>query len=135
MAASHQHPDTLPNTLSWAGAAACRGIDVDEFFTESKLGIAHVKRICGGCLVREQCLAEALRAEDGSRYGIYGGLTPAERAELADAPPRTGRPLAPCGTPSAYDRHVKNREPIDDACRAAKTGTFRRLRSSGSTVP
>ncbi|MBQ1164392.1 WhiB family transcriptional regulator, partial [Streptomyces sp. A73] len=36
------------------------------------------------CYVRQQCLAETLRAEQGrraySRYGIAGGLTPAERA-------------------------------------------------------
>lgn len=29
--------------------------------------------------------------------------------------------LAPCGTPSAYDRHRRNSEPIDDACRKANT--------------
>ncbi|MBQ1163739.1 WhiB family transcriptional regulator, partial [Streptomyces sp. A73] len=38
------------------------------------------------CYVRQQCLAETLRAEQGrraySRYGIAGGLTPAERAVL-----------------------------------------------------
>ncbi|MBQ1163502.1 WhiB family transcriptional regulator, partial [Streptomyces sp. A73] len=38
------------------------------------------------CYVRQQCLAETLRAEQGrradSRYGIAGGLPPAERAVL-----------------------------------------------------
>ena len=27
--------------------------------------------------------------------------------------------LAPCGTPAAYRRHLRNSEPIDDACRQA----------------
>ena len=27
--------------------------------------------------------------------------------------------IAPCGTPSAYRRHLRNDEPIDDACRDA----------------
>lgn len=36
---------------------------------------------------------------------------------------RTGKPgrpvVAECGTVSAYKRHVRRGEPIDDACRAA----------------
>ena len=35
--------------------------------------------------------------------------------------PHRGQPIAPCGTQSAYTRHVKKGEPIDDACRAANT--------------
>jgi len=29
------------------------------------------------------------------------------------------RPLMPCGTPAAWKRHKRRREPIDDACRNA----------------
>ncbi len=29
------------------------------------------------------------------------------------------RPLAPCGTPSAYRRHLRHREPTCQPCRAA----------------
>jgi hypothetical protein len=36
-------------------------------------------------------------------------------------PKRTGRLLADCGTESAYNRHVRKGEPIDDACRRANT--------------
>lgn len=35
--------------------------------------------------------------------------------------PHRGQPIAPCGTQSAYTRHVKNGEPIDEACRQANT--------------
>ncbi|SDM47434.1 Transcription factor WhiB [Streptomyces sp. cf386] len=147
MSASRQHPDTLPNGLSWADRAACRGYDLELFFSEAAANVAYVKRICKRCPVREECLAEGLRAEDGCRYGIYGGLTPAERTELAaeslrwqakellQAPPkpRTGRKPAKCGTRSAYQRHVKNGEPIDDACRAANTAADNRLRRTGTT--
>lgn len=31
-----------------------------------------------------------------------------------------GRPLAPCGTPSAARRHLDRGEPVDDACRDAQ---------------
>ncbi|MFI1734015.1 WhiB family transcriptional regulator [Streptomyces acidicola] len=139
-------PNTLPNTLSWAEQAACRGRSLGEFFTDSQRGIVSAKRICRICPVREECLTEALRAEDGSRYGVYGGLTPAERAELVATPqptadrkvevpppPKTGRKPAECGTRSAYQRHVRKKEPIDAACRAANTAADRRLRNTGST--
>ncbi|MGW1158455.1 WhiB family transcriptional regulator [Streptomyces sp. NPDC002513] len=126
-------PDTLPNTLSWAERAACRGQELDLFFTDSKTGITAAKRICAACPVREECLAEALRAEDGSRYGVYGGLTKEERAELVDGPRTTGRKPAACGSRSAYQRHVKKGEPIDQACRDANAAASQRLRNSGST--
>jgi WhiB family redox-sensing transcriptional regulator len=142
-----QAPDTLPNALSWALRAACRGYDLADFFSDSRASIRWAKSVCGRCPVREECLAEALRAEDGSRYGIYGGFTPEERAELVAEvhsappseqpkqlpPPRTSRKPAPCGTRSAYQRHVRNGEPIDPACRAANTSADRRLRRTGST--
>jgi WhiB family redox-sensing transcriptional regulator len=117
-----RYPNTLPNALSWADDAACRNYDVDEFFTESKTGVAMAKGVCARCPVSAECLDEALRAEDGSRYGIYGGLTGGERDELVrnglPKRPRTGggKPPAPCGTRSAYDRHKRLGEPVDAAC-------------------
>lgn len=38
-----------------------------------------------------------------------------------------------CGTRSGYQRHVRNGEAIDDACRAANTDADRRLRTTGTT--
>ena len=44
---------------------------------------------------------------------------------------RTGAPgpapSAPCGTVSAYKRHKRNGEPVDDACRQAYNAEARRL--------
>lgn len=37
-----------------------------------------------------------------------------------------GRPKAPCGTDSAYRRHLRNGEDIDDACRRAHTEAGRK---------
>ena len=43
--------------------------------------------VCGRCPVRNQCLEFALASEIGEpndhRWGIYGGLTPKQRADLA----------------------------------------------------
>ncbi len=50
--------------------------------------VAEAKAVCGGCVVRSECLAEALV---GLPYGIAGGLTAAERHGL-----RTGA-VAPAG--------------------------------------
>lgn len=38
------------------------------------------------------------------------------------------KPPAPCGTKSAYERHLRNDEPVDDACRRANTVSKRRQR-------
>ncbi|MFI2911154.1 WhiB family transcriptional regulator [Streptomyces sp. PDY-4] len=147
---STRAPATLPNALSWAARAACQGQDLTLFFSDADAKIRAAKKICAACPVRTACLDEALRAETTSTgAGIFGGLTSDERTELvlarateqaavqgqAPPKPRTGRRPAPCGTRSAYQRHVKKGEPIDDACRAANTAADRRLRTSGSTRP
>ncbi|WP_417510588.1 hypothetical protein [Microbacterium sp.] len=41
-----------------------------------------------------------------------------------------GRPKAPCGTESAYRRHLRNGEPIDAACRDAHAAGRRNARRS-----
>jgi hypothetical protein len=43
-------------------------------------------------------------------------------------PPRPAQPLAPCGTEAAHRRHVRNGEPIDQACRQARNEAGRRRR-------
>lgn len=48
------------------------------------------KAICGGCPVQAACLASALAADE--RYGIWGGYTPDERADLI--PGRHHQPAA-----------------------------------------
>lgn len=46
--------------------------------------------------------------------------------------PHRGQTIAPCGTPSAYTRHVKKGEPIDDACRRANAEA---KRTKGTPTP
>ena len=53
--------------------------------------------------------------------------------EEAPAAKAGGRKLAECGTHSAYQRHVRNKEPIDDACRAANAAAHARYARTGST--
>lgn len=57
-------------------------------------------RICRRCPATDPCLAEAMAAEEGLseqyRYGIFGGLTPDQRAQLdqAEGDPTTRRKTA-----------------------------------------
>jgi WhiB family transcriptional regulator, redox-sensing transcriptional regulator len=71
----------------WRSAAACRDADPDLFFPVSASGnsveqIERAKAVCAACLVRQPCLAFALRT--GQSHGIWGGLSEEERSgELA----------------------------------------------------
>ena len=118
---------------TWRGKAACVGAG-DLMFPEpgNRRGVADAKAVCGPCPVWQQCLTEALAEEHGrskaNRFGIRGGLDTNQRYAMQrrhDATPaakRTytgGKPLSPCGTQGAYDRHIRRKEPIDDACRKA----------------
>jgi WhiB family redox-sensing transcriptional regulator len=80
----------------WRQDAACRGMDPEYFFSSEEIADkrerqereAGSKAICARCEVRDECLGYAIEA--GERYGIWGGLNPAERrayvrSSLADA--------------------------------------------------
>lgn len=109
----------------WTEHAACTPEDTELFFAEGpahlvEVATADARDLCLSCPVMEQCLLWAV--ETRQEYGLFGGLTATERARRfrPRRPGHTGggRRLAPCGTPAAYERHVRNREPIDDACAA-----------------
>ncbi|MFF4834059.1 WhiB family transcriptional regulator [Streptomyces sp. NPDC001315] len=61
-----------------------------------------------------------------------------DQKRAAAAPPAivyaaNGRALAPCGTRSAYQRHVNRGEPIDAACRQANTDASGQWRQTDTT--
>jgi WhiB family redox-sensing transcriptional regulator len=63
----------------WPLQARCSSEEPDALFVT---GAAqhHAKRICGGCPVRGECLAEAL--DNGIEEGVWGGATERERRAL-----------------------------------------------------
>jgi WhiB family redox-sensing transcriptional regulator len=63
----------------WPLKAACRTGDPDALFVDGAAQNA-AKRICFGCVVRYECLAEALDARIDS--GVWGGMTERERRTL-----------------------------------------------------
>ncbi len=75
----------------WQNRAACADLDPDVFFP-SKREVSGVEsseasaalEICRGCPVKVHCLEAALKEEkcEKARYGIRGGVTPAQRYRL-----------------------------------------------------
>lgn len=83
MTASSPDPD-----VSWQDLGACKGMDSELFFGPEQ-GEAQndryvreqaAKAVCKDCRVREKCLEYSLMSRQ--RYGIWGGLTEAERKLL-----------------------------------------------------
>lgn len=77
---SYNHTDVR----GWYDRAACAGMSSDIFYPnrydedDSQFALT----VCGACPVRQQCLDEAIEIEEDAvtrRYGIFGGMTPAER--------------------------------------------------------
>ena len=63
----------------WTTRAACRDVDPDELFVQ---GAAQnrAKTRCFGCVVRTECLADAL--DNRVEFGVWGGMTERERRAL-----------------------------------------------------
>ena len=133
----------------WELKSACKNVEPDVFFSKRTVGLA--KQTCRACPVQMSCLEAALVREDGVakafRIGIVAGQSGSQRwaieqqrkAAAGIAKPKkkpAGRPrgAAPlCGTPAAYQRHLRLKEPIDQACKEANAAARRQYRRTGST--
>ena len=71
--------------MSWRERTACRTVDTAVFFDHTDKGVESAKAICAGCEVRDEWLDERLNMMDPNDldYGVWGGMTPAERAREA----------------------------------------------------
>ncbi len=63
----------------WTAGAACASVDPDQLFVTGAAQ-QQVKRVCSGCPVKIQCLADAL--DNGVDVGVWGGMTERERRAL-----------------------------------------------------
>jgi len=71
----------------WWSLAACRQVDPETFYPldldPGSDGVRAARRVCTGCPVLPECLADTLNSEDPARrWGVIGGTTPDERAAL-----------------------------------------------------
>lgn len=130
----------------WEGRAACRNLDASLFYP-AKGDVEQAERAraaCARCPVREACLASTLadekRLRPSDREGIRGGLDGRERYVMQHGEPKprrrkprrratvAPRKLAPCGTPGAYQRHLRRKEAVDAACATANAARVRSRR-------
>lgn len=65
---------------SWSARGNCARTDPELFFPPRDGDAAEARTTCRACLVRLQCLAYAVVADEP--YGIWGGLDPRERHNL-----------------------------------------------------
>ncbi|MFI7691817.1 WhiB family transcriptional regulator [Nonomuraea sp. NPDC049655] len=72
--------DDYVTAASWMDGALCAEADPEAWFPEHGAPAGPAQTICHACPARAACLAYAL-AED-IPFGIFGGLTPAERQRL-----------------------------------------------------
>ena len=72
--------------MTWMERAYCRGSSPELFYFDagqSKRKNYSVAEFCSKCETRERCLEFALNNEE--RFGVWGGLTPAERSRILSA--------------------------------------------------
>ena len=62
--------------------AACEAVDSEIFFDEDRADEA--KAICATCPLQSKCLSYAVQCEE---FGVWGGATAEERAELRGSRP------------------------------------------------
>ena len=75
--------------------AACKGQEIGIFFDHEDVrgekraaSLAVARGICAQCHIRRTCLTYAI--DTGQQFGVWGGLTAAERTELVVASNRGG---------------------------------------------
>lgn len=72
--------DGPEDPLTWPESALCAQTDPEAFFPEKGTSTRDAKKVCAGCVVRLECLDDALRSSD--RFGVWGGLSERERRKL-----------------------------------------------------
>ncbi len=78
MSVTRQLFGDLPTANSeWQEDAACRGADIDIFFSLDEDDQRHALELCQSCPVREPCLRYAI--EHREMYGIWGGMQESDR--------------------------------------------------------
>ena len=90
-------PVSVAGGRGWRQRAACQGMDSSRFFGPERerapaevARIEAAKRVCAGCAVVPDCRAFALQT--GEPYGVWGGLSEYERAEMLESIPACSSP-------------------------------------------
>ena len=114
----------------------CAGQNPEPWFPDrnNQREMHAAKALCNGCPVKQACLDDALRHETGlgkgSREGIFGGKTPAERyaLERKGTGEQSQRRRISHGTEGGYRTHLRRKEAPCDPCAEAAMQAARRRR-------
>lgn len=95
MAEISRLPSPIQEAYEWQYQGTCRTVDPETFFSpDAERGPrrrnreAAAKALCNVCPVLDQCRQHALRVQEP--YGVWGGLTINERAEIISTSRRAG---------------------------------------------
>ncbi|MHA6782175.1 WhiB family transcriptional regulator [Pseudonocardia saturnea] len=95
MADVRRLPEPVTEAWDWQLHAACRDVDSAMFFHPDRERGPHrtardarAKRVCARCPVLMECRRHALAVQEP--YGVWGGLTEAERARILRTRDRVG---------------------------------------------
>lgn len=96
----------LLRPADWTRNAACDGLDPAPWDGDRPDLLPLARQVCARCPVADACLDDAITM--GEAYMVRGGLTPAERndvARLRGAPKASPAGRWQHGTPSGYKAH------------------------------
>ena len=68
-------------SIEWMIFANCGDQEPSTFFPKDGAGVDIAKRICMGCVVREDCLEYAIVTKQD--YGVWGGTSERERRKIS----------------------------------------------------
>ncbi len=64
----------------WQQRAACRGLDVELFYSTEEDDLRAAVRVCRTCPVRRECLTSAMTSEE--LFGVWGGTLEHQRRRV-----------------------------------------------------
>lgn len=67
----------MTTETDWEDEAQCKGMDTELFYRNAD----RAKRVCNDCPVRRDCFMYAVAHRE--RYGVWGGTSKDQRAELS----------------------------------------------------
>lgn len=86
-------PEPAREDLAWMDLALCAEVDPEAWFPEKGGSTYPAKRVCRSCEVRAECLEYALKHEDISAFGVWGGMSERERRSLKRQHAATASPI------------------------------------------
>ncbi len=73
----------LSGSMEFMNKSECKQYPPEMFFPSDGVGVTRAQQVCGGCVVRQECLDYAL--ENRVDHGVWGGASERERRKILKA--------------------------------------------------